>query len=162
MSAKRIIFFCAVCALGMALFTTLYYYKYGVSLPQNCLMVGEAEQLPTARYRRGVEQAITVRACVTKSGGEVGELSVLLLNRTRHILAIEDMRCLTDTRLTGIPRPPYEIGAPNSVCIPTPVGPYEAVRIDMPILLHTAYKPETLVRDLIAGDTYLLRLVNVK
>jgi hypothetical protein len=149
------IFFVFVVA-GIA--AAAYSYRFSVVLPTACVMKGSIVQLPSLS-KQDVGHLMSVQACVTRDSEGMGQLTVLISNNAAGVLAIEDIRCLTDTRVTGIPSPPYVIGPPNSVCDVTPVRPYERVLVNAPIYLHGAYKPETIVRDLVSREGYVLRLL---
>jgi hypothetical protein len=148
---------CALCFLtGIALFG--YTYRFGVVLPTTCVMTSKVAPLPSLNPDRA-NRLMSVHACVSRVNQDTGLLTVLISNDGSQAIAIEDMRCLTETRVTGILRPPYQIGAPNSLCVVTPVRPYERVLVTVPILLHPAYKPEAIVRDLISREGFELRFV---
>lgn len=148
---------CGLCVLmGIALFG--YVYRFGVVLPTDCELTGKVTPLPSSNHDRA-NRLMSVHACVSRVNQDTGLLTVLISNDGSQAIAIEDMRCLTETRVTGVLRPPYQIGAPNSLCVVTPVRPYERALVTVPILLHPAYKPEATVRDLISREGFELRFV---
>lgn len=142
--------------LGIA--AAAYTYRFGVVLPTACVMRGSVVQIPTLSTR-DAEHLMSVQACVTRVNEGIGQLSVLISNNAAGILAIEDIRCLTEMHSSGIPPPPYQIGPPQEACVMTPVRPYERVIVTAPIGLHPALQPETIVRDAITREGYTLRLV---